>query len=105
MRKIILSLFVIFLSLVVKAQVKGTLIDSASKKPIDNAVIALVVKSNPTDTSYTFTDDKGQFRFEVVPSSPFSVVIRHLGYVPKARYIPVSKAEKTIDVAARLYIL
>jgi len=100
MRKIILSLFVIFSGLAVKAQVKGTLVDSASKKPIENAVIALVVKSNPTDTSYTFTDDKGQFRFEVVPSSPFSVVIRHLGYVPKARYVPVSKAEKTIDVGS-----
>ena len=100
MKKIILSLFVIFVGLTVKAQVRGTLIDSASKKPIDNAVIALVVKSNPTDTSYTFTDDKGQFRFDVVPSSPFSVVIRHLGYVPKSRYVPVSKAEKTIDVGS-----
>ncbi len=74
--------------------------DSASKKPIENAVIALVVKSNPTDTSYTFTDDKGVFRFDVVPSSPFSIVIRHMGYWPKARYVPVTKAEKTIDVGS-----
>ena len=74
MRKIILSFIVIFLSLAANAQVKGTLIDSASKKPIDNAVVALVVKSNPTDTSYAFTDDKGQFRFDVVPISAFSVV-------------------------------
>ena len=34
MRKFILSLFVIFLGLAANAQVKGTLIDSASKKPI-----------------------------------------------------------------------
>lgn len=100
MRKIILSLIVTFLGLAGNAQVKGTLIDSASKKPIDNAVVALVVKSNPTDTSYAFTDDKGQFRFDVVPTSPFSVVIRHMGYWPKAKYVPVSKAEKTIDVGS-----
>ncbi|MBK8786600.1 MAG: outer membrane beta-barrel protein [Chitinophagaceae bacterium] len=100
MRKIILSLIVTFLGLAANAQVKGILIDSASKKPIDNAVVALVVKSNPTDTSYAFTDDKGQFRFDVVPTSPFSVVIRHMGYWPKAKYVPVSKAEKTIDVGS-----
>jgi Outer membrane protein beta-barrel family/Carboxypeptidase regulatory-like domain len=98
MRKFILYLLVTFGGLAANAQVKGTLIDSASKKPIENAVVALVVKSNSTDTSYAFTDDKGQFRFGVVPTSPFSVVIRHMGYWPKAKYVPVSKAEKTIDV-------
>ena len=100
MRKFILSLIAVVLGLSANAQVKGILLDSASKKPVENAVIALVVKSNPTDTSYTFTDDKGQFRFNVVPSSPFSVVIRHLGYWPKAKYITVNKTEKTIDVGS-----
>ena len=99
MRKILLSVVLIVFVFVSKAQVKGILFDSASKKPIENAVITLVVKSNPTDTSYTFTDDKGVFRFDVVPSSPFSVVIRHLGYWPKARYVPVSKIEKTMTLA------
>ncbi|MEO6252556.1 MAG: outer membrane beta-barrel protein [Ferruginibacter sp.] len=100
MRKILITCTVIFLGLVSKAQVKGILIDSASLKPIENAVIGLVVKSNPNDTSYTFTDSKGQFRFETVPTSAFSIVIRHLGYWPKAKYVPVTKAEKTIDVGS-----
>lgn len=98
MRKIVFTVFILFAATVSKAQVKGILLDSASKKPIENAVIAMVVKANPKDTSYTFTDDKGQFRFDVVPASPFSIVIRHMGYWPKARFVPVSKAEKTIDV-------
>ena len=90
----------IFSGFVSSAQVKGTLIDSAAKKPIENAVIGLVVRSNPTDTSYTFTDTKGQFRFETVPTSGFSIIIRHLGYWPKAKYVPVNKIEKTIDVGS-----
>lgn len=90
----------IFFGLVTNAQVKGTLIDSASLKPIENAVVGLVVKSNPGDTSYSFTDTKGQFRFEPVPTSNFSIIIRHLGYWPKAKYIPVNKVEKTIDVGS-----
>ncbi len=98
MRKIFITVIVFFAGLASKAQVKGTLIDSASKKSIENAVIGLVVKSNPADTIYTFTDEKGVFRFETVPTSPFSIIIRHMGYWPKAKYVPVNKSEKTIDV-------
>ncbi|MEO7305812.1 MAG: outer membrane beta-barrel protein [Ferruginibacter sp.] len=100
MRKILITITVIFLGLSSRAQVKGILIDSASLQPIENAVIGLVIKSNPTDTAYTFTDSKGQFRFETVPGSAFSIVIRHLGYWPKAKYVPVTKVEKTIDVGS-----
>ena len=100
MRKVIITFTVIFLSISVSAQVKGTLIDSATIKPIENAVIGLVVKSNPGDTSYTFTDTKGQFRFENVPSSNFTIIIRHLGYWPVAKFVPVTKAEKSIDVGS-----
>ena len=100
MRKILITCFVIFLVLSTKAQVKGTLIDSASKKPIENAVIGLVVKLNPTDTSYTFTNDKGQFRFDIVPASNFSIIIRQSGYWPVAKFVAVNKIEKTIDVGS-----
>ncbi len=100
MRKLLFTCLVIFAGLASKAQVKGTLIDSASLKPMENAVVAMVVKSNPTDTSYTFTNDKGQFSFSTVPSSPFSIIIRHMGYWPKSRFVPVSKAEKTIEVGS-----
>lgn len=100
MRKSLITIAVIFLALSGSAQVKGTLIDSATLKPIENAVIGLVVKSAPADTSYTFTNDKGQFRFEDVPRSNFSIIIRHLGYWPIAKFVAVNKAEKTIDVGS-----
>ena len=100
MGKFLLTCIVIFTGLTSTAQVKGTLIDSASLKPIENAVIGLVVKSNPGDTSYVFTNDKGQFRFETVPASNFSIIIRHMGYWPRAKYVPVNKVEKTIDVGS-----
>jgi hypothetical protein len=98
MRKALITFLVIFFVLSAKAQVKGTLIDSATIKPIENAVIGLVVKSNPGDTSYTFTNDKGQFRFEYVPNSNFSIIIRHLGYWPVSKFVPVTKSEKTIEL-------
>ncbi|HQW85341.1 MAG TPA: carboxypeptidase-like regulatory domain-containing protein, partial [Ferruginibacter sp.] len=100
MRKALLTIFVLFIAVSGFAQVKGMLIDSATIKPIENAVIGLVVKSNPADTIYTFTNEKGQFRFENVPSSNFSIIIRHLGYWPIAKFVAVNKVEKTIDVGS-----
>lgn len=98
MRKLLLSIIICTIGFFAQAQVRGTVIDSAAKKPVDKAVIGLVVKTNPTDTIYAFTDEKGQFKFDNVPSSNFSITIRNLGYRPVAKFIPVNKAEKTIDV-------
>ena len=98
MRKCILAIIAISLVTAAKAQVKGTVMDSASRKPIDKAIIGLVIKSNPIDTTYTFTDEKGAFRFDQVPFTAFSLTFHNLGYLPVAKYIPVNKPEKTIDI-------
>ena len=98
MKKFTLILFLLAVAFVTKAQVKGTVVDSASKKPIDKAVIGLVVKDKPADTSYTFTNEKGEFGFDIVPSSNFSVVITNSGYAPVAKFVPVKQPEKTISI-------
>ena len=98
MRKFYAGIVLLFISSSIHAQVKGYLVDSATKKPIEHAVIGLVVKTHTSDTTYSFTDDKGQFRFDVVPASNFSIIIRHLGYRPVAKFVPVSKQEKTIEL-------
>ena len=98
MKKIIFFLIISFTGLGLNAQVHGTVIDSASKKPVDRAVIGLVVKSNTADTLYTFTDEKGFFSFENVPSSNFSIVVHNMGYFPVAKFVLVNKPEKTIEI-------
>jgi hypothetical protein len=98
MRKLVLALFLIVSIVAAKAQVKGTVIDSAGKKPIDKAVIGLVIKTAPADTAYTFTNEKGEFSFDIVPASNFSVVISNSGFGTVAKFVPVNKQEKTIDI-------
>lgn len=97
-KKFTLLFFVLAMVLTVKAQVKGTVVDSASKKPIDKAVIGLVVKDKPADTAYTFTNEKGEFSFDVVPATNFSVIITNSGYAPVAKFIPIKQPEKTINI-------
>lgn len=98
MKKVILPLVIICMAIVSKAQVKGTVIDSTNNKPIDKAVIGLVIKDKPTDTTYTLTNEKGDFSFDPVPTSNFSVVITNSGYGPVAKFISIKQPEKTINI-------
>jgi hypothetical protein len=98
MKKLILFVSILVGAISTNAQVKGIVIDSASKQPIDKAVVGLVIKSNPTDTAYTFTNEKGEFSFAAVPSTNFLVVITNSGFAPVAKFVPVSQPEKTINI-------
>ncbi|MGI8583059.1 MAG: outer membrane beta-barrel protein [Chitinophagaceae bacterium] len=99
MRNIVLLFIISFFSIQnISAQVKGIVVDSALYKPVERAVVGLVLKSNITDTSYTLTNEKGEYFFKTVPPSNFSVIIRNVGYRPVAKFIPVNTSEKTINL-------
>ena len=98
MRKILFTIVALCCITVIHAQLKGTVIDSASRTPLDRAVIGLVVKSTHADTAYTFTDAKGQFKFDSIPATSFSIIISNMGFQPVAKYIPVKQPLKSIDL-------
>jgi hypothetical protein len=98
MYKIVLTVFITLGFFNSNAQIKGIVTDSSSKKGIDKAIIGLVVKSNPTDTTYTFTDENGKFSISTIPSTPFSIVAMNMGYKPVARYIPNTQGQKIVDL-------
>lgn len=98
MRKIVFVLSFFLIVFATKAQVKGIVLDSAGKKPVDKAVIGMVIKSAPADTAYTFTNEKGEFSFATVPASNFSVIITNSGYTTIAKFVPVNQQEKVINI-------
>lgn len=99
MRKLIFFLIISLFSLFkLSAQVKGIVVDSANKKPIERAVVGLVTESNKTDTSYTITNEKGEFIFETTPSSNFSVRVTNIGYKSSGKFRRIYGAEKKIDM-------
>jgi hypothetical protein len=96
MRKWILPALMALAAAPAAAQVTGTVIDSASKQPLDRAVVGLVVKTSPQDTLYTFTTAQGTFAFPKVPTSNFTVIITNLGHQPVAKYVPILAPQKTV---------
>ena len=99
MRRIIFSTIIIFFYLQnLSGQVRGIVIDSAVKNAIQNAIVAIAIKSDIADTLYTITNLKGEFIFEKVPLTNFSLIVSGTGYQSILKHINVKSQEKTIDL-------
>jgi Outer membrane protein beta-barrel family/Carboxypeptidase regulatory-like domain len=98
MRKTILFIISFAFTIHLTAQVTGTVIDSASKKPVDGIMVVLMTRASPADTFYTITNVKGEFTFTKMPVSNFSVIITNFGYRPVAKFIPVHQSQKNINL-------
>lgn len=64
-----------------KASIKGTLVDSISKAPLEYATIAVVNAKDTTLISYTLSDKKGYFILSGLPAGkPAKMIISYVGY-------------------------
>ena len=97
MRYIKLIIF-LFLSVGSTAQVVGIVKDSASGKELAGVVVGRVVKSKPGDTTYVLTGEKGDFKFDSVPHSSFSLIFSYVGYRPVAKYVPVVRPQNLVNL-------
>ena len=102
MRNIVLLIIISFFTIQhVSAQVKGVVVDSANNKPLENAVVGLFTEANRSDTTYTITNGKGEFKFDAVPHSNFSVIITSIGYKNGSRFRRIYGSEKIIELEPR----
>lgn len=68
-----------------KASVKGTIIDSTDRKPIELVTIAILSVKDTTSTllSYTITDKNGEFGLRNLPANvPLKIFISNVAYKP-----------------------
>lgn len=81
---------------VAQSQITGKIVDSATQKPIDRALVGLVVKSAPHDTLYQFANEQGQFTISPVPDTSFTLIFSNLGFQPEGRFFKNQPRLKTI---------
>lgn len=68
----------------------GTLIDSVSRRPVPKADVYLPGEGEPR----TGTDSDGRFRLRTVPAEEVIVLMRRIGYAPRAIRLNLSGREK-----------
>ena len=103
----LLSVFVCFCFISVTASiaqntspflVKGVLIDSISKQPIEFATIG-ILNSEKKVVALTYSDENGAFKSADISSGSFFLNVSFVGYAPKNVPFSVSQASPVADVS------
>ncbi|QRR03340.1 TonB-dependent receptor domain-containing protein [Dyadobacter sandarakinus] len=77
-------------------KIKGILVDSISKKPVEFATLALVDTKTNNPIDGTTTDEKGQFSLSKVASGNFNILISFIGY--KTKTVKDIKIDRKTDL-------
>jgi iron complex outermembrane receptor protein len=77
-------------------KIKGILVDSVSKKPVEFASLSLVDSKSNTPIDGTTTDEKGAFALTKVANGDFKILISFIGY--KTKTISNIKIDKKTDL-------
>lgn len=83
MKKLLLIALGFFASVQLMAQSKGItgrVTDSTAEKGLEKATVKLVEKETPKDTVTTITNSKGEFSFDKIPASAYSLIITYSGF-------------------------
>src|SRR4029079_18276530 len=94
MRSFIVFIILFAFQADLSAQITGSVVDSASKKPIEEAVVELTTSTTPADTIYSITNSAGEFYFAKVPLSNFSLVITNPGHRMLEKFIAARQQQK-----------
>ncbi len=96
MKKALLFLLTLLMPLLLPAQtadgtIKGQLIDSKSKEPLEFVTVALLPKGSSTPINGCSTDEKGNFTIAQVKAGDYIVKISFVGYLDDERSIQMPK--------------
>ena len=94
MKKISLSIILLMNAIVLlvhSGQIKGSISDSITGKPIENA--SIVIESSPWAT---ITNQAGEFNLKQIPEGEYILTIMHLSYTTKRVHVSVKDGELTI---------
>lgn len=81
-----------------KPGIKGTVIDSASNKPIELVTVGITDLKDSTFVSYTSTTKNGTFLLTSMPfDKPLVVIASHMGYANYVKVVTLKKGE-TFDL-------
>ncbi|WP_338869624.1 TonB-dependent receptor [Spirosoma sp. SC4-14] len=85
-----------------KPEIRGTVVDSVSGKPLRLASVALQTARDSDYVTATVTDGDGRFRFRNLAPGKYRLLITFLGYRNAAYFISVDRNNPLIDVGSLL---
>lgn len=104
MRKIYLSLIIVFFAATAFAQrngsIKGIAFDTITRQPVGGATVTLMEKKDSSLVSFSMTDNAGRFELTGIPNGVYRLLITHVSYYNKNIFFTISDDNKKHDLAS-----
>jgi 5-hydroxyisourate hydrolase-like protein (transthyretin family) len=101
MKQIILLLWLLFFSLTIFAQTKGTVkgvaFDTLSRQPVAGVTVTVLKKKDSSLVSFTIADNQGRFELTNLSNGDYRLLITHVNYHNSNKYFSVDDNNRIID--------
>lgn len=101
MKKIGLLSVCLFISLATLAQagsVKGTITDTAARKPVAGATVTVLLAKDSSLVSFQLSDDNGRFEVSKLANGQYRLLITHVNYHNASVPFTITDAEKNKEL-------
>ncbi|MGV3560829.1 outer membrane beta-barrel protein [Larkinella arboricola] len=93
----LLLLLVGFTAAVAQSQVRGVVVDSATRKPLMEATVSLLSARDSSVVTFMITNGDGAFAFSKVAVGTYRILISYVGYRSQSKRISVTADKPTLD--------
>lgn len=92
----ILLLFIGFTVAEAQSQLRGTVIDSTTRKPLMEATVSLLSVRDSSVVNFMISNGEGEFTFNKVASGTYRLLITYVGYRTKSKRISVTANQPSV---------
>lgn len=102
MQKSYVLFFFLLVSVFARAQsngtVKGTAVDTLSKRAVADATITVLLKKDSSLVTFGMTDDAGRFTLTNLPAGEYRLLLTHVAYHNHSSHFSITEANKHADL-------
>ena len=77
--------------------VRGSVVDSLSRKPLPEASVSLLLARDSSLVTFGITDGDGRFTFPKVAEGQYRVLVTYVGYRSRAKRVSVTQNDPTVN--------
>lgn len=81
-----------------RGEVKGVAFDTLSKRPVPDATVTILTKSDSSLVSFGMTDDKGRFSITSLPNGEYRILLTHVAFHNSSQFFSISDSARTAQL-------
>jgi hypothetical protein len=98
------SLTILFLTISIlalaqnKGNIRGTLMDTASKNPVTDATITILQAKDSSLVTFSRSNSNGVFNVDYLDKGNYRMLVTHVGYRNLSKFFEITETNKSVDL-------